>query len=170
MIVSMIVAAAEGNVIGVGNRLPWHLPADLARFKSLTMGHHLIMGRRTWEAIGRPLPGRTSVVVSRREHLELEGAVVVSTIDAALALARKAGDDEAFVIGGGEIYRAAMAQADRIYLTRIHGAFEGDTFFPAIEEGEWSETGSEGFESDSRNPYDYEFVLLERRAGVQPAS
>lgn len=164
MRVSLIVAEAENHVIGHDNRLPWHLPADLARFKRLTMGHHIVMGRRTYEAIGRALPGRTNVVLTRRRDFDAgdESVRCVASLDEGLALAREAGDDEPFVIGGGQVYEEALAIADRIYLTRVQGAFDGDAFFPELDPAAWRVTESESFRADAKNPYDYEFLVLER--------
>ncbi len=159
---SLIVAIGEGGVMGAGGGLPWRLPADLAHFKRLTLGHHILMGRKTWDSIGRPLPGRTSVVLSRDPSLELEGAIVVGSLEEALALAREAGDDEPFVIGGAEIYRLAMDRVDRIWLTRVHASFEGDTFFDEPSPAEWREVSRERHEPDDRNSFTYEFLCLDR--------
>jgi dihydrofolate reductase len=133
---SLIVAVARNGVIGKDNRLPWHIPEDLKRFRALTMGHHIIMGRRTWESIGRPLPGRTSIVVTRDRNYSAPGAKVVHSL--ADAVAACAGDDEAFVIGGAEIYREALPQAERIYLTEVLADYPGDVWFPPLGT-EWRE-------------------------------
>jgi dihydrofolate reductase len=165
MKVSLIVAMAEGGVIGRAGRLPWHLPADMARFKRLTMDHHLIMGRRTWESIGRALPGRRMLVVSRRAtELALpEGVRGVGSLEEALAIAEQAGDDEAFVAGGGAIYRDALPRADRLYLTWVRAEVTGDTFFPAVDPGEWREVAREEVAADDRNPHATTFTVFERR-------
>ncbi len=159
---SLIVAVAEGGVIGREGKLPWHLPADLARFKRLTMGHHILMGRRTWESIGRPLPGRTTVIISRRGVPGApEGVHVASSLEAALALA---GDDpEPFVIGGGMIYREALPLARRVYLTRVHGTFPGDTYFPDLDPGAWRLVEREEHPADARNRHACSFLVYERR-------
>jgi dihydrofolate reductase len=128
--VSLIVAMAKNRVIGANGRLPWHLSSDLKRFKALTMGHHIIMGRKTFESIGRLLPGRTTIVITRNPGWKFEGAVVADSLQRALDLA--SGDSEVFVIGGQEVFREALPLADRIYLTEIDRDFEGDTFFPEL--------------------------------------
>lgn len=162
MRVSMIVAVADSNVIGGDNRLLWHLPADLAHFKRTTLGHHIIMGRRTYEAIGRPLPGRTNVVLTRDDAYTVEGVTVARSIEAALEIAAAADDTEPFIIGGGAIYEQALPLTERVYLTRVHAAFDGDTFFPQLDPEEWTTIESESFAADAKNPYDYEFITLER--------
>jgi len=162
MIVSLIVAVSDNGVIGRAGGLPWRLPADLSRFKRLTMGHHMVMGRRTWESIGcRPLPGRPTIVVTRNGSYSADHARVAHTLGDALALA--AGDDEVFIAGGEEIYRMALLLADRIHLTRIHAEVEGDTRFPDFEESEWSVVFEEHHEADERNPHPYSFLVYERK-------
>jgi dihydrofolate reductase len=156
--ISIIVAMAKGRVIGANNRLPWHLSADLKRFKALTMGHTIIMGRRTYESIGGPLPGRNNVVISRQSDLVLPGVTVVSSVEQAI---RCANSGEAFIIGGAEIYREALPLAQRILLTEVHCQFEGDTFFPPLEPGDWRETVRENHK-DSSSGLAYDFVTLER--------
>lgn len=136
MIKSIIVAVAENDVIGYDNHLLWHISEDLKRFKSLTLGHHIIMGRKTFESIGKPLPGRISVIISRQENLKIEGCIVVNSLDEAFEVAKN--DSEAFIIGGGEIYKQALPIVDKIYLTRVHAGFAGDTFFPELNLSEWS--------------------------------
>lgn len=157
---SLVVAMDENRVIGADNGLPWRLPADLRHFKQVTMGHPIVMGRRTWESIGRPLPGRTNIVVTRRADFEAPGAVVVDSLEAAIA---SAGDtDELMIIGGAEIFEQALNEANRIYLTEIHAAFEGDTYFPETSEDQWACVSREDFDKDDKNPYDYSFLVLER--------
>jgi len=156
--ISIIVAMAKNRVIGANNALPWHLPSDLKRFKALTMGHHIIMGRKTFESIGKILPGRTSVVVSRNAGYRPAGTRVAADLGAALAMAEK--DSEAFIIGGAEIYRTALPVANRILLTEIDREFDGDTFFPEIEPWVWRQTSREPV-PDSDLPAS--FVVLERR-------
>lgn len=158
--VSLIVAMARNRVIGAGNRLPWHLPSDLKRFKALTMGHHIIMGRKTFESIGRLLPGRTSVIVSRNPGFRFEGALIADSLDKALALA--AADNEVFVIGGEEIFREALKIADRILLTEIHRDFEGDAVFPPLPSAEWREAAREDLD-DAASGLQYRNTTLERR-------
>lgn len=162
MRVSIIVAAAENQVIGRGNELPWHLPADLRRFKRLTMGHHIVVGRRTWESIGRPLPGRTMLVISRSEA-ELPGEVQsAGSLDEALAIARGAGESETFVAGGAEIYRLALPLADRIHLTRVHREIDGDVFLPPIDFERWALIDSEAGALDEKNLLPHTFETYER--------
>jgi dihydrofolate reductase len=139
--ISIIVAMAKNRVIGTKGQLPWHLSSDLRRFKALTMGHHIIMGRKTFESIGRILPGRTSVVISRNPGFQSAGVLVADSFGKALLLA--ANDSEVFVIGGEQIFREALRIADRILLTEIHREFEGDTFFPAIDAATWRQVSRE---------------------------
>jgi dihydrofolate reductase len=139
MLVSLIVAQDERGAIGVGNRLPWRLSSDLKRFKAITMGHAVIMGRKTWESIGKPLPGRTNIVITRRRGFRAPGAQVVSSLEEALDLARAADENEAFVIGGGDIFALALPLADRLYLTRVHTTvIDADTFFPPYDLSGWA--------------------------------
>ena len=163
MQISLIVAMARNRVIGRDNTLPWRLRADLARFKRLTMGHHLLVGRKTYDSIGRPLPGRTMVVITRDRTWQREGVQVVHSVDAALRLAQDAGETEAFIGGGGEIYRQTLDLADRIYLTRIDEEIEGDANFPEFDAGRWREVEREDREPDERNPHRYSFITLEPR-------
>jgi dihydrofolate reductase len=163
VIVSLIVAMGQNRAIGVNGGLPWRLPADLAHFKRLTMGHHIVMGRKTYESIGRPLPGRTSVVITRQADYKADGCFVVHSLDEALHLARERGEQEAFVIGGAEIYRAALPIADRIYLTEVEASPAADTFLPAFDPAAWAR-GDEAFiAADERNPFSLRFVTLSRR-------
>jgi dihydrofolate reductase len=157
---SLIVAMSENRVIGRNGRLPWHLSSDLRRFKQLTLGHHLLMGRKTFEAIGRLLPGRTSVVITRQTGYAAAGALVAGGLDEAVRLT--AGDGEAFVIGGAEVYRLALPSADRIFLTLIHAELEGDTFFPAWDEADWRLMESTRHPRDDRNEYDFSFLTYQR--------
>lgn len=161
-VVSIIAAVASNGVIGRQGDLPWHMPTDLRRFKRLTMGHHLVVGRKTWDEVGKPLPGRIMVVVTRDRSFRPEGATVVHSVDAALSAAR--GDDEVFIAGGGEIYRQALPLADRLYITRIHAHVEGDTVFPEIDENEWHVIDREDYDADERNPYPFSFLVYERRS------
>ena len=163
MIRSIIVARARNNAIGIGNRMPWHLPADLAHFKRTTLGHPVIMGRRTRESIGRPLPGRRNIVVSRTPGFRPDGAEVHSSLDEAWRAV--AGEDEAFVIGGAQLYTQALPQADRIYLTDVAGEVAGDTFFPALDAGCWRESVLGEHPADGKNPFAMRFLLLSRHEG-----
>ena len=158
--VSVIVAADERGGIGRAGRLPWHLPEDLQRFKRLTMGKPIVMGRRTWESLGRPLPGRHNIVVSRQPGVVEDGATLVASLDEAL---RAAGDvPEVCVIGGAEIYRIALPLAEEIHLTRVHSLVDADTFFPTLDAAEWEELGREDHPADARHAYPYSFIRLVR--------
>lgn len=158
----------RNRLIGAGNGLPWRLPADLRHFKKTTMGHPVVMGRRTWESIGKPLPGRTNIVLTRQQSYRAPGAVVVDSIEAAK---RAGGDaDELMVIGGAVIFEQALPEANRIHLTEIDAELEGDTYFPQISQDEWACVSREDFESDEANPYPYSFMVLERIPEALPAS
>jgi len=163
MRISIIVAMADDSVIGKDNELPWHLPADLQHFKQITMGKPILMGRRTWESIGRPLPGRTSIVITRDAGYSAPGCIVVQSIEAALQAAAKQAD-EAMIIGGADLYGQMLSRTDTIYLTRVHAGFEGDTVFPQLEESEWREVERVDYEPDLKNPWRYSFIRLERVA------
>ena len=164
MKISIIVAMDTNNVIGKDNELPWHLPADLQHFKKTTMGKPILMGRKTWESIGRPLPGRTNIVITRDTGYQAQGCVVVNSIDAALdaSLAAAGEQDEVMVIGGAEFYRQVLPRTDTLYLTRIHETFEGDTVFPELNAADWCETERSDQSADEKNPHDYSFIRLER--------
>lgn len=160
VLVSLVVAAAQNNVIGRGNDLPWHLPDDLKRFKALTIGKPIIMGRKTYASIGRPLPGRTNIVISRQTQFAAEGCTAVTSLEAALAAAGDA--SEAMVIGGAEIFRQALPRADRLYLTRVHADVPGDTFFPSLVSDDWIEVESEYHPADDRHAFAFTFLELRR--------
>ncbi len=163
---ALIVAAAENGVIGRNNALPWRLPEDLRYFKRVTMGKPIIMGRKTFESIGKPLPGRTNIVITRNPAFHAEGVNVVSSLEAALELAQHIalidGAQEVVVIGGAEIYQAALPQADRLYLTEVHASVEGDAVLPAIDWSQWREVSRERHAAQPPNDYDYSFVCYER--------
>ncbi|MBW8051009.1 MAG: dihydrofolate reductase [Cytophagales bacterium] len=163
MTISIIAAVAQNNVIGKDNKLMWHLPADLKHFKEITMGHHIIMGRKTFEAIGKALPDRTSIIITRQKGLLATDCLVVNSLEEAIKLAKMNNENEAFIIGGGEIYKLAMNIANKIYLTRIGESFEGDTFFPVINKKKWEETARKEFSADEKNRYNYAFVELEKK-------
>lgn len=154
----MIAAVASNGVIGAGNRMPWHLPEDLRHFKATTLGHPVVMGRKTWESIGRPLPGRRNIVVSRQSGLVLPGAEIANSLPAALALCD--GAPEVWVIGGGELYRQALPQAQKVVLTEIAQSYEGDTRFPELPAGQWKESSRAAHTSAAGLRYD--FVTYER--------
>lgn len=159
-LLSIIVAAAENDVIGQDNRLPWRLPDDLRRFKSLSMGKPVIMGRRTFDSIGRPLPGRTNIVVSGQAGLELEGCIVAPSVDAAIAAAGCA--SEAIIAGGAQIYRQTLPRVGTIHLTRVHVCVDGDVRFPALAADEWREVQCEHHPADEVHPHAFSFITLER--------
>lgn len=165
MIVSLLVAMDEQRGIGVDGRLPWHLSDDLKRFKALSMGHHLIMGRKTWESIGRPLPGRVTIVVTRNPNYTAEGCLVAHSLEEALALAQAGGEDEIFVIGGGEIFAQALPLADRIYLTRVHTTSAVDVSFPEFDLEDWNAVESSEHPADGKNDFPTTFQVLERAGG-----
>lgn len=158
--VSLIVAMAKNRVIGANNGIPWHLPNELKLFKSLTMDHHIVMGRKTYESINRLLPGRTTVIVTRQREYAVPGAIVVHSIDEALAASR--GDSEILVIGGAELFRATLPIADRLYLTVVDAEPEGDTFMPEIELRGWQETSSQSFAADEKHAHAYRFAVYDR--------
>ena len=156
----MIVAASTNDAIGVAGDLPWRLSADLKRFKSLTMGHHIIMGRKTFESIGRLLPGRTTVIVTRNTDYDFPGAIVVHWIDEALAESSE--DTQPFIIGGAEIYRLALPSVNEIHLTRVQATIEGDTHLPEIVWAEWKLVESVEHLADAKNQFDYAFEIYRR--------
>lgn len=151
MILSIIAALDEEGGIGFENQIPWHLPGDLGRFKKLTMGHHLILGRNTYQSIGKPLPGRRMIVLSRNPDYRLAGSLVAGSLQDALHIARDAGESEAFVIGGAETYQEALPLADHLYLTVVHTSVEADTFFPEFEEKDWSLICTQDIPADEKN-------------------
>ena len=166
---ALIFAVAENRVIGKDNDLPWHLPQDLRHFKAVTMGKPIVMGRKTFDSIGRPLPGRSNIVITRNALFQAEGVSVVTSLDDALALAARvaasAEVDEAVVMGGAEIYRAALPRADRLYVTEIHADVEGDTLLPEVDWRQWREMSRERYKAEAPNPYDYSFVQFDRLEG-----
>ena len=163
MKISMIVAMAHDRVIGKDNQMPWHLPADLAHFKRVTLGKPVLMGRKTFESIGRPLPGRRNLVISRNPDYQAEGIEVVGSVEAALALLAGSSVEELMVIGGGHLYAEMLPSADCLYLTRIDLAVEGDTRFPAFDDGQWQRVECESHPADEKNPHPYSFETWQRR-------
>ncbi|MEP7127833.1 MAG: dihydrofolate reductase [Chitinophagales bacterium] len=163
MIISLIVAAAENNVIGMEGKLPWHLPADMKYFKQTTAGHVVIMGRGTYDSLGKPLPGRTNIVITRQQNYNALGCVVVGNLKAAIDHAVEKGEQEAFIIGGGDIFIQSVLWADRIYLTRIFHSFEGDTFFPTLNEEDWKMVHEQRHQADEKNRYAFAFQVFERQ-------
>lgn len=162
MLVSAIVATAHRNVIGHNNQIPWYLPADLAYFKRTTLDHHIIMGRNCFESIGRPLPKRTNIVLSRDPFFTATGVLSARSIEEALGMAFDNGEQEAFIIGGGQLYRDSADLWDKIYLTEVDLDVEGDVFFPEIDPSEWQETWRETHQADEKNEWAYTFRVLER--------
>ena len=160
MRLSMIAAMADNRVIGKDNKMPWHLPADLQWFKKTTLGSPILMGRKTYDSIGRPLPGRLNIILSRNKGLKIEGCTVVNSLDDALNAAK--GADEVFITGGAYLYEKFLENAERLYLTLIDGKFEGDTFFPDYTEYQWEEIERIDNLADEKNPYPYSFITLER--------
>jgi dihydrofolate reductase len=167
MRLSMIAALSSNNVIGRNNALPWHIGTDLKRFKALTMGHHLIMGRRTFDSVGKPLPGRITIVITHDTNFTAEGVTVVHSLEDAIRLAIDAGDQEPFIAGGAVVFEQAIHRADRMYLTRVHADIEGDTFFPDFDDvSEWHLSDAEHFEADEKNDYPFSFLTYERAASA----
>lgn len=166
MKISMAFAMAQNRVIGRDNALPWHLPKDLQYFKQITLGKPILMGRKTFDSIGRPLPGRPNIVITRNADWQHEGVHVVHSIDEALALgvelAEQKDVEELMVIGGSQIYTALLDRADRLYMTQVHGEVEGDDYFPAFSLDDWQQSSAEHHSADESNPYDYSFLVLDR--------
>lgn len=154
---SLIWAMDENRLIGNNNALPWHLPADLAFFKRTTMGKPIIMGRKTFDSIGRPLPGRQNIIITRNNAFTAEGCDLANSIEKAMSLVSE-GEQEVMLIGGASLYLQTLEQADALYLTQIHHGFTGDTWFPDIDMIQWSETYREDFEADEKNPHPYSFM------------
>ena len=159
--ISLLVAMAKNRVIGADNRIPWHLPNELKLFKALTMGHHIVMGRKTYESIGRLLPGRTSVIVTRQRDYTVPGAVVAHSVKEALDACKD--DDECFVIGGADLFRETLPVADRLHLTVVDAEPEGDTFMPDFDMSAWRETSSQPFPADDKHAYPYRHTVYERK-------
>ena len=162
MIVSLVVSVDEAGGIGKDGIEPWRLGDDLKRFKSLTWGHYMIMGRKTYESIGRALPGRTSIVITRNPDYQAPGCVVTGSLAAALRMAKEAGEQEALVIGGGQIFQQAMPLAQRLHLTRVHVKLDCDVFFPALDEKEWVVIEHSEHPADEKNEYPFTYMLMER--------
>ncbi|KKI88693.1 dihydrofolate reductase [Bacillus sp. SA1-12] len=159
--ISLLYAMDKNRLIGRNNQLPWHLPQDLAYFKRVTMNHKIVMGRKTYESIGKPLPGRENIIITRDKNFSCEGCKVLHSIDEFLALANKC-EEEIFVIGGSEIFKEILPYTDRLYVTHIYHDFEGDTYFPETEDNDWKVISKEPGIKDEKNPYDFDFVVYER--------
>ena len=165
MIISLLVAMDERQGIGKGGQLPWRLPADLKRFRELTMGHHIIAGRKTFESIGKPLPGRHTIVVTRNPNFQCESCFVVHNVRDALVKAAGRGETEVFVIGGAEIYAQLLDSVDRMYLTQVHAEVDADTFFPEFQQSDWVETRQGYHPADDNHQYSFTFKVLDRASG-----
>ncbi|MEQ9302694.1 MAG: dihydrofolate reductase [Marinoscillum sp.] len=166
MIISMIAAMGSNRVIGKDNDIPWHLPDDFQYFKSTTQSHYVLMGRKNFESLPpkfKPLPNRPNVVITRNKSYEAKGAEVVNSLEESIALARSKGEAEAFIIGGGQIYKLGLKYADKIYLTEIDGAFEGDTIFPEFDKTQWQETSRRHHPADERHKFSFDFVIYEKK-------
>ncbi|MDO9141701.1 MAG: type 3 dihydrofolate reductase [Methylobacter sp.] len=161
MKISLIVAMASNRVIGLDNKMPWHLSADLKKFKQITLGAPILMGRKTYESIGRPLPGRTNIIISRNPEYHQPGCLVFNDIKQALARCSDA--NEVFIIGGSDFYRSMLPVADTLYLTQIHQDFDGDTFFPELDAAQWLEVAREDVNDDPDAAFSYSFLTLEKR-------
>ncbi|RYF82224.1 MAG: dihydrofolate reductase [Chitinophagaceae bacterium] len=161
--ISLIVAASENNAIGKNNQLLWHLPKDLKFFKNCTWGMVVIMGRKTFESVGKPLPGRLNIVVTSNEAWKAEGVQTAASLQDAIQKATFANFKEIFIIGGGEIYRQALPIAHKVYLTRVHATIEGDTFFPALDEAAWELTHKDELKADEKHAYDFSFEVWNKR-------
>jgi dihydrofolate reductase len=164
---SLIVAISDNHVIGRDGQLPWHLSADLKRFKALTMGHHIVMGRKTFDSIGRLLPGRTSIVLTRQSDWSVEGVLTAANLEAAQALAGD--DDEIFIIGGSQIYQLALPLVERLYVTQVHATVEGDTYFPPITDDDWQLQDQQDHLADEKNDHAYSFMIYYRAHGTGQA-
>ena len=160
--ITIIAAIANNNALGKNNDLIWHLPADLKRFKKITSGHHIIMGRNTFESIGKPLPNRTTVIITRNTNYKANGCIVVASLEKAIEFAQS--DEHIFIIGGAQIYKQAMASnfVDQLDITQVHEAFDADVYFPEIDVKIWKETSREDFEADQKNKYKYSFISYKK--------
>ena len=163
MRISFVVAKSDNNVIGINNKLPWHLKDDLKNFKKLTLGHHILMGRKTFESIGKPLPGRVSLVVSGQPQANQDSVLWFNSIFRAIKHAERCGETELFIIGGEKIFKSALPLVDRIYLTEVKATISGDVFFPALSLKNWKKVSEESFQKNSDNDYEFSFLVLDRK-------
>jgi len=167
MKIVLIAAFAQNSVVGINNTLPWHLPEDLKYFKRTTSGKAIIMGRKTYDSIGRPLPNRTNIVITRNSEFKAEGVQVVSNLQAAIDLAKEVnfinGVEEVMIIGGASIYKEALPQAERLYITHVHADVEGDAYFPEVDFSQWKESSRDDYTASEKNPYDYSFVVYDKK-------
>lgn len=159
--ISLLYAMDKNRLIGSNNQLPWHLPQDLAYFKRITLNHKIVMGRKTFDSIGRPLPKRENIIITRDNQFACSGCTILHSIDEIVKLSNET-DEEIFVIGGSEIFKEILPYSDRLYVTYIHHEFEGDTFFPATNESDWKVISKEQGIMDEKNPYDFDFVVYEK--------
>ncbi len=163
MLISQIAAMSENRVIARDGKLPWHLPADLKYFKDVTWGHHVLMGRKNYEAEGEVLKGRTNIIITRQKNYKVKDGFVFSTIREGIDFAKRRDENELFIVGGGLIYRETLLQTDKIYLTIIHQVFNGDTFFPEFNKNEWQTCSKRKYLSDKNNPYDHTYYIFQKR-------
>lgn len=163
MRISFIVAKSEDNVIGINNKLPWHLKDDLQNFKKITMGHHMLMGRKTYESIGKPLPGRMSLVVSTEPKANQDSLFWFTSIFRAIKQAERSGETELFIIGGEKVFKGALSLCDRIYLTEVKGNIKGDTYFPQLSLKNWKKISEQHFSKNADNDHDFTFTILDRK-------
>jgi len=159
--ITIIAAIAKNNALGKDNKLIWYLPADLKRFKKVTLGHHIIMGRKTFESLGKPLPNRTTIIITRNKNYTQHGCIVVNSLNEAIEATKE--DENPYILGGAEIYKQALDIADKLDLTFVHQNFEADVFFPEIDFNIWKETSREDFNSDEKNKFNYSFVTYLRK-------
>jgi len=162
-VLKILVAFDENRVIGKNNSLIWHLPADLKRFKTLTTGHVIIMGRKTFESIGKPLPNRTTIVISRQADLKIDGAIITHSVEEAILKAKSITREDIFIVGGAEIYALSLALADQILVTQLHDIFDGDAYFPEIPSESWEVTENERGITDEKNAYQYSYITYSRK-------
>jgi dihydrofolate reductase len=163
MIISLIAAMEQNRGIGLNNQLPWHLPADLSWFKKITMGHYLLVGRKTYQSIGRPLPGRKMIILTRSQDFSTDNSLICGSVEQALDLARESGENELFVIGGEDIYLQTLPLADHLYLTRVHAKLEVDAYFPEVNEEDWFVVCEQERPADQKNLFTVTFQLLTRK-------
>ena len=162
MTISHIVAVSENNVIGKNNQLPWYMPADMEYFKNTTWGHYVIMGRKSYEAEGKALAGRTNIVITRNNHYYIPDGIVVQSIEEAFRIPEQKGENEIFIIGGGELYKQSLEITNKVYLTRIHTICEGDVFYPELDRKNWKIVKKEFHLNDQKNPFSYTYFIFER--------
>lgn len=165
--IKILVACDENRVIGKDNQLIWHLPADLKRFKSLTIGHVILMGRKTYESIGKPLPNRTTIVITRQVDFQAEGTITAHSVEEAILKAKSLTREDIFIVGGAEIYSLSLALADQLLVTQLHDIFEGDAFFPEISADTWEIVDRERGLTDEKNPFQYSYITYQKIHGTE---